>query len=106
MSKRVTDDDLLKLLHHVKARVAALPAFAPSGALMESLREASDARHAAAKALVAELVKDQGARLTTPLGGYRLAMAGVTTTCTSGESGLLGNWILAAYRELDRRQAA
>jgi len=106
MSKRVTDDELLQLIHFVKAKVAALPVIPkrPTGTT-DDFRSACDAHHAAARVAVQELVKDAHARLTTPLGGFRLAIAGVAATCTSGESGLLTNWINAAYRELDRRRA-
>lgn len=107
MSKRVTDDELLKLIHHVKAKRDALPVIPKVSSPMPAFffRDCY-ANHAAARALVQELVTDRGARLTTPLGGFRLSMAGVSATCTSGASGLLTNWINAAYRELDRRRAA
>ena len=107
MSKRVTDSELLRLIHLVKAKVAGLPAIPkwPAGTTT-AFRQACDAHHAAARVIVQELVKDHGARLSTPLGGFRLSMAGVAASCTSGESGLLTNWINAAYRELDRRRAA
>lgn len=100
MSKRVTDDELLKLVHLVKARVATLPV------ITANERASIDAHHGAASALVNELVAERGARLSTPAGGYRLAVAGVAASCTSGHSGLLTNWINAAYRALDRRRAA
>lgn len=107
MSKRITDDELLKLIHFVKAKVAGLPtipeSIAPSpGAFVQAV----DAHRAAASALVQGLIKDHGARSSQPLGTFRLSLGGVSTTCTSGESGLLTNWINAAYRELDRRRAA
>lgn len=100
MSKRVTDAELLAILHDVKAKRQALP---------EVIRDdwsTHDAHHAAAAALVQSLVKERGARFSTPLGGFRLSLAGVTATCTAGHSGLITNWIGAAYRELDRRRAA
>lgn len=98
MSRRLTDAELLQLVHLVNAKVAALPV------IQAGQWQTHDAHHAAAKLLVAELVKDHGARVTKPLGGFRLAMAGVAATCTAGESGLLTNWINAAYRDLDRRR--
>ncbi|GLK74706.1 hypothetical protein KHC23_22920 [Ancylobacter dichloromethanicus] len=100
MSKRVTDTELLAILHDVKAKRDTLPAITPAD------WSTHDAHHSAAAALVQSLVKEQGARLTTPLGGFRLSLAGVIATCTSGHSGLILNWINAAYRELDRRRAA
>lgn len=106
MSKRVTDDELLQLIHFVKAKVSALPAMAGPDAPRDIYWDSRDAFHKAAADLVAELVKDPRHRLTKPLGGFRLSMAGVAASCTSGESGLLTNWINAAYRELDRRRAA
>ncbi|QFR32411.1 hypothetical protein [Ancylobacter sp. TS-1] len=107
MSKRVSDNELLTLVHFVKVQVAALPDIPKANAAVASVFfQAVDAHHAAARALVQDLVRDHGARLTNPLGGFRLSMAGVSATSTSGESALLTNWINAAYRELDRRRAA
>ncbi|WAC26314.1 hypothetical protein [Ancylobacter sp. SL191] len=99
MKKRVTDDELLKLIHHVKAGQAAIPPIK-----VGDLASYDDHRRVA-DATVDELVKNYGARHSQPLGTHRLAMAGVTASCTSGHSGLLTNWINAAYRELDRRRA-
>lgn len=104
MRTRLTDAELLQLVHLVKAKCAALPAMVGPDAPRDIYWGSRDAFHKAASDLVAELVKDHGARLTKSLGGFRLAMAGVAATCTAGESGLLTNWINAAYRELDRRR--
>lgn len=100
MSRRLSDTELLAILHDVKAKSDALPA------IVRGDWSTHDAHHAAAAALVQSLVQERGARLSTPLGGFRLSLAGVTATCTAGHSGLVTNWISAAYRELDRRRAA
>lgn len=60
-----------------------------------------DHRQAAGRKAVQRLVEDHGARFS--LSGaheYRLTLAGVTTTCTSGEWGLMTNWLNAASRKL------
>lgn len=100
MKKRISDSELLDLIQVVKAKKAGLPDVVT--------RDSSTlaAYFGAADAAVEELVKNHGARLTRPRGEQRLSMAGVATTCTHGSSGLLTNWINAAYRELDRRRLA
>lgn len=107
MSKRLTDDELLKLVHFVKAKREALPTIPKYSAPLPAVYFRDlDAHHAALRALVQDLIRDNGARLSKPCGGFRLAMGGISATCASGESGLLTNWINAAYRELDKRRAA
>lgn len=100
MSKRVSDDELLKLVHMVKAKREALPVIR-SGDL-----STHEPYHRAAEQLLAELVRDHGGRVSKPLGATRLLLAGVASTCTYDAAGLLSNWIAAAYRELDRRRVA
>ena len=99
MKNRLSDHELLKFVHLVKAKLAALPAISAGD------WASHDAFHRAAAGLVSELVTDHGGRLSRPLGGHRLSMAGVSATSTCGENGVVTNWISAAYRELDRRRA-
>lgn len=96
--------ELEKLLRRVSLKIAGLPAIAAIDD-PEVSRASMDAHHAGARALVDELVTHHGARFSTPSGGFRLSMGGVITTCTSGESGLLTNWVNAAQRKLDEGRA-
>ena len=53
------------------------------------------------------LVAEEGAAYRAGSGdGYRLAMAGIATTCTGGDAGLLRNWVNAASRRLAAMRAA
>ncbi|QIB34774.1 hypothetical protein [Ancylobacter pratisalsi] len=100
MKKRVSDDELLTLIHLVKRKQRLLPAIKGDDYSTHA------PFHTACADLVASLVRDHGARLSHPLGGHRLSLAGVSSTSTGGENGVINNWITAAYRELDRRHAS
>lgn len=58
------------------------------------------ARRTAATTAIGEQLKARfGARIRDDWNGARLAMAGVTCTCTAGLSGAFTNWISAARRK-------
>jgi len=48
------------------------------------------------KAIIAELVSSHGAKFDRSRDPKRLRVAGVLSTCTAGEHGLLANWMSAA----------
>lgn len=52
--------------------------------------------------VVHHLVTAEGAKLKEGA-EYRLRLAGVSTSCTSGHVGLLRNWQGAARRQIERR---
>ncbi|MCJ8143836.1 hypothetical protein MKI84_13005 [Ancylobacter sp. A5.8] len=100
MSTRLPDDELLKLIHLLKDRSAALPA--ATGSDLASIQTRRDA----ILQLIGDLERGHGAKFNTRWNGATLVMAGIRATSTSGPAGAMQNWITAAYRELDRRRAA
>lgn len=51
-----------------------------------------------------QLRADLGARISDPIAGARVSIAGVSATCTAGVSGALHNWCAAARRKLEAGQ--
>ena len=65
------------------------------------------AHQGAYRKIIDDLVAEEGAAYRSGSGdGYRLALAGIATTCTGGDAGLLRNWVNAASRRLAAMQAA
>mgnify|MGYP005998649311 CR=1 FL=1 len=65
------------------------------------------AHQGAYRKIIDDLVAEEGAAYRSGSGdGYRLTLAGIATTCTGGDAGLLRNWVNAASRRLAAMQAA
>lgn len=91
---RVNDPaDLERLIEKIDAGLAALP---QPGRSLETRHE----YHKAARDLIERLSSEEGARIRRAAGGDTLRLAGVATSCTHGDAGLLRNWLTAARRRL------
>ena len=64
------------------------------------------AEQAAYRAVIEDLVTDYNAHYRSGIAdAYVLKIAGVRTSCTGGDAGLLTNWINAARRNLEQAKA-
>lgn len=96
----MTDALGLKRLHdHVAQRLKQIEK--PSGA---DPWDASADKHQAARKFLAELEKSEGARVDGLSGSYKLRLAGINTSCTSGWLGLLRNWCRAARARIAKAE--
>lgn len=94
--------DLQRLIDLVDEKLAALPK-------LNSRSTSAEWRDHGVRLVdvVCDLEEKEGARENGDYGrGYRLTMAGVTATCTSGRHGLLRNWQNAARKRLEKEQGA
>lgn len=73
----------------------------PPGRITDDYWEAHRAHSEAGRKVVQRLVDELGGRFSlTGAHDHRLTLAGVSTSCTSGEWGLITNWLRAARRKL------
>ena len=64
------------------------------------------ARRDAFRAIINDLVIDERAKYREGVAdAYVLTLAGIRTSCTGGEHGLLTNWIAAARRKIEELKA-
>jgi hypothetical protein len=63
-------------------------------------------RQRAYRSLVDELVIQERAKYSFAGGTYLLTLAGIRTSCTAGDHGLLRAWLRKAKAEIDGRRAA
>lgn len=85
------------------ARVEAIRAWADNEAAFYQSTTNDDwkKRGEIGRRAMERLVSEHGAKFRAGVAdAYRLSLAGVSSSCTSGEWGLMSNWLTAARRKL------
>lgn len=96
--------NLARLVERIDRDLASLP---DGGDHSYADREKWEARQAAVRAIVDGLVSDEGARYRAGVAdGYVLNLAGIRTSCTGGEHGLLTGWCRRARQRIAEIKAA
>jgi len=99
MSKPLDVAELKRLIEDIDLRLCLVPDW-----IYED-RESWKRHDAALGKIIDHLVEnEQAAFRPASFGAYSLRLAGVRTSCTSGEHGLLKNWIIAARRAIDQAE--
>lgn len=87
--------ELSRLIDLIEIRLAMVPAWKYED------RDSWAAHESAVGKIIDDLVEREDARFAqSGCGGFSLKLGGVRTSCTSGEHGLLKNWVTAARRRM------
>lgn len=97
MTKKLNVARVERMIAVVDAGLAVLA----TRAKLDNAYEDCRAHQSAAVAILNSLQNEHGAAFNAGGAGYSLRLADIQSSCTSGASGLLTNWINAARRRLD-----
>lgn len=101
--------DLERLISVIDQELAQAPAYPDwhNGDTFEQRDADRRAYHQAMDAIVDRIVKGHGARFNpSAAGASTLRIAGIQSSCTSGNQGLLRNWQAAARRRIEKLKGA
>jgi len=102
--KKVDPAELKRLRALIIEKVNAVPPMAVHSSQDRNFaaeRAERDRWHLAMDAIVAELVDNEGAKVSQSCGSQMMQLAGIRCNCTYGSSGLLANWRTGALRRLE-----
>lgn len=101
--------DLERLISVIDQELAHAPAYPDwhNGDTFEQRDADRRAYHQAMDAIVERVVRDHGARFNpSAAGASTIRIAGIQSSCTSGNHGLLRNWQAAARRRIEKLKGA